>query len=879
MRAYRTLATRATAIALVIAAMVPALALAQRIGPPTGAHVATLQAGVMPLLTAAAAPPAAPSGPSPASAATAVAISTSLTWVGSADASTYDVAFGTTSSPPVVSTGQAATSYTPPAPLAYAKKYYWRITARGPGGSTAGPLWSFTTVAAPPAMPRSPSPVDGASGVTTSTLLKWAASTRATSYDVAFGTSNPPTVVSTGQAARSYTPTAPLAYTTTYYWQITANGAGGAAAGPVWSFTTIAAPPTAPSGGSPANAATAVAISTSLTWTASAGASTYDVAFGTTSSPPVVSAGQAATSYTPPAALSYATKYYWRITAKGSGGSTAGPLWSFTTIAAPPPPAPPAVPAGPSPASGSAGVAPSTALTWAASSGASTYDVAFGTSNTPSVVSTGQLTTTYTPAAALAYATTYYWQITAKGAGGSTAGPVWSFTTAPAPVPAPDVPSGPSPANASTDIAPSTALTWAASSGANTYDVAFGTTNPPSVVSTGQLTATYTPAAALAYATTYYWQITAKGAGGSTTGPVWSFTTAAAPVAPPASPSGPSPVSGAADVAPSTALTWAASSGASTYDVAFGTSNTPSVVSTDQSMTTYTPSAALAYATTYYWQITAKGAGGSTAGPVWSFTTIAAPPPTQTLDRLRVMTWNISMGKNLAGTMNVDEQVALMADSGAHIIALQEVTVSSGADLRVLYETKLEALTQRDWTAVWAPDPRPTPSEGNLILTMLPMLSSSIFQYDSAPWDPSWLDTKRAAAQISVSVNAVPVTVFATHLPLDTNHRRSHINAMLTWIAGFAGPRIVGGDFNMVAGTTEYATMRGAFADAWTLLAPNDQGFTMDKRSSAGNTPGRIDYWWQEITDTQARGTEIWVIKTKRSDHHALVIDLDVHAK
>jgi endonuclease/exonuclease/phosphatase family metal-dependent hydrolase len=326
-------------------------------------------------------------------------------------------------------------------------------------------------------------------------------------------------------------------------------------------------------------------------------------------------------------------------------------------------------------------------------------------------------------------------------------------------------------------------------------------------------------------------------------------------------------------------LTWAASAGASTYDVAFGTSNPPNVVSTDQSTTTYTPSAALAYATTYYWQITAKGAGGSTAGPVWSFTTIAAPPPTQTLDRLRVMTWNISMGKNLAGTMNVDEQVALMADSGAHIIALQEVTVSSGADLRVLYETKLEALTQRDWTAVWAPDPRPTPSEGNLILTMLPMLSSSIFQYDSAPWDPSWLDTKRAAAQISVSVNGVPVTVFATHLPLDTNHRRAHINAMLTWIAGFAGPRIVGGDFNMVAGTTEYATMRGAFADTWTLLAPGDQGFTMDKRSSAGNTPGRIDYWWQEITDTQARGTEVWVIKTKRSDHHALVIDLDVHAK
>jgi endonuclease/exonuclease/phosphatase family metal-dependent hydrolase len=364
---------------------------------------------------------------------------------------------------------------------------------------------------------------------------------------------------------------------------------------------------------------------------------------------------------------------------------------------------------------------------------------------------------------------------------------------------------------------------------------------------------------------------------------VWSFTTIAEPVPPPAAPGDPSPASGATDIAPSTALTWAASIGASTYDVALGTTNPPAAVATDQPGTTHTPAAALAYATTYYWQITAKGAGGSTAGPVWSFTTQSAPPPDpppmHTLDRLRVMTWNISLGRNLAGAMNVDAQVALMADSGAHIIALQEVTVSSGADLRVQYETKLEALTQREWSAVWAPGPRPTPSEGNLILSMLPVLSSSIFQYDSAPWDPSWLDTKRAAAQITVSVNAVPLNIFATHLPLDANHRRSHVNAMLAWIADFPEPRLFGGDFNMVSGTTEYATMSGAFADTWTALAANDQGFTMDKRNSAGGVPGRIDYWWQEISDTQVRGSEIWVIKTTRSDHHALVIDLEVQAK
>jgi endonuclease/exonuclease/phosphatase family metal-dependent hydrolase len=456
---------------------------------------------------------------------------------------------------------------------------------------------------------------------------------------------------------------------------------------------------------------------------------------------------------------------------------------------------------------------------------------------------------------------------------------VWSFTTAAAPIPPPAVPGGPTPANASTDIAASSALTWTASDGASTYDVAFGTGNPPTAVATDQTAASYTPAATLAYSTTYYWQITAKGPGGSTAGPVWSFTTAAAPIPPPAVPGGPTPANASTDIAPSSALTWTASAGANTYDVAIGTSNPPTAVATDETAASYTPAAALAYSTTYYWQITAKGPGGSTAGPVWSFTTAAAPPPTETLDRLRLLTWNISMGKNLAGTMNVDAQVALMADSGAHVIALQEVTVSSATDLRAQYEARLEALTQRDWTAVWAPDPRATPSEGNLILTMLPVLSSSIFQYDSTPSDPSWLDTKRAAAQITVSVNGVPVTVFATHLPLDANNRRLHVNAMLNWMATFDGPRIFGGDLNTVAGTTEYNAIRGAFADTWTLLAPGDQGFTMDKRSSAGNAPGRIDYWWQENADTQARGTEAWVIKTKRSDHHALVIDLDVHPK
>ncbi|HET9707006.1 MAG TPA: hypothetical protein VFP39_01750, partial [Gemmatimonadales bacterium] len=69
-----------------------------------------------------------------------------------------------------------------------------------------------------------------------------------------------------------------------------------------------------------------------------AGATSYGVAFGTTNPPPTVSTAQTTTTYQPSSALAAGTKYYWKVTANGSGGTTAGPVWSFTTATGTPPP-------------------------------------------------------------------------------------------------------------------------------------------------------------------------------------------------------------------------------------------------------------------------------------------------------------------------------------------------------------------------------------------------------------------------------------------------------------------------------------------------------------------------------------------------------------
>ena len=86
-----------------------------------------------------------------------------------------------------------------------------------------------------------------------------------------------------------------------------------------------------------------------------------------------------------------------------------------------------AAPSGPSPAHGSVGAAVSPTLSWTASSGATSYDVYFGTSTTPALVtSTGSAS--YAPGT-LSPGVTYFWMVVANNSSGSDSSPIWSFTT------------------------------------------------------------------------------------------------------------------------------------------------------------------------------------------------------------------------------------------------------------------------------------------------------------------------------------------------------------------------------------------------------------------------------------------------------------------
>jgi hypothetical protein len=88
------------------------------------------------------------------------------------------------------------------------------------------------------------------------------------------------------------------------------------------------APPPVPSLSSPANGTTGVSSPATINWTASAGATSYDVYLGT-SSPPAFVANVSGTSYSA-SSLVPGQKYYWQVVAKNSNGTNASPIWAFT---------------------------------------------------------------------------------------------------------------------------------------------------------------------------------------------------------------------------------------------------------------------------------------------------------------------------------------------------------------------------------------------------------------------------------------------------------------------------------------------------------------------------------------------------------------------
>jgi sugar lactone lactonase YvrE len=106
------------------------------------------------------------------------------------------------------------------------------------GGGAVASASDIAITLLPPATPDLIFPANGAAAIVAWPVLSWNAAVAATSYDVFFGPSSPPTLV-TNTAATSFAPGA-LNPGATYYWQVVARNGGGTAASATRSFTEAA---------------------------------------------------------------------------------------------------------------------------------------------------------------------------------------------------------------------------------------------------------------------------------------------------------------------------------------------------------------------------------------------------------------------------------------------------------------------------------------------------------------------------------------------------------------------------------------------------------------------------------------------------------------
>jgi endonuclease/exonuclease/phosphatase family metal-dependent hydrolase len=126
----------------------------------------------------------------------------------------------------------------------------------------------------------------------------------------------------------------------------------------------------------------------------------------------------------------------------------------------------------------------------------------------------------------------------------------------------------------------------------------------------------------------------------------------------------------------------------------------------------------------------------------------------------------------------------------------------------------------------------------------------------------------RGAIHMTVAlIDGTRVNVFGCHAPALADAqaaRMTYLTTLQAWTQAFAGPRLVGGDFNDSPGTPPIGVMTQQYNDAW-VLGGTGPGYT---HTHDGMTPtSRIDYWARSALRSTSVAVGGLIRRLKREAH------------
>ena len=249
----------------------------------------------------------------------------------------------------------------------------------------------------------------------------------------------------------------------------------------------------------------------------------------------------------------------------------------------------------------------------------------------------------------------------------------------------------------------------------------------------------------------------------------------------------------------------------------------------------------------------------------------ASAPPAPDESEVRVLVYNIHAGKDAGGADNLERVAALIAETDADVILLQEVdrgTMRSGG------VDQLAELERR--TGFHGAFGRTLDYQGGeygiAVLSRWPIRSDTLIALPVVPaqeraggsYEP------RGALRVVVARTGRDVAVVNTHLDAsgDDHYRRQEVESVRRIAADVRASHawtVVGGDFNAEPGTPTIRALLGdGWQDAWAVCGGGDA-----LTYPAAAPVKRIDYLF--IPDgfgcTDAR-----VIETTTSDHRPVLV-------